>query len=103
MLIWGKLQSTTQQRLLPIPHPHPPEPAPPPPPRRILSTSSLPSTAATAVLRLGALTAFAPPPDVLVPPPPLGLKMVLRLLVDGAGSACLGAAGGGGTENRARS
>lgn len=40
---------------------------------------------------------------MLVPPPPLGLKIVLRLLVDGAGSACLGAAGGGGTEKRARS
>lgn len=29
--------------------------------------------------------------------------MVLRLLVDVGGSACLGAAGGGGTEKRARS
>jgi hypothetical protein len=54
------------------------------------------------VLRLGALTALAPPPDMLVPPP-FELKMVLRLLVDAAGSACFGAAGGGGTENRARS
>jgi len=40
---------------------------------------------------------------MLAPGPPFGLKMVFRLLVDGAGSACLGAAGGGGTENRARS
>jgi hypothetical protein len=39
----------------------------------------------------------------MLAPPPLGLKTVLRLLVDAAGSACLGAAGGGGTENRARS
>lgn len=36
-------------------------------------------------------------------PPPAGLKMVLRRLVDADGSACLGGAGGGGTEKRARS
>lgn len=66
------------------------------------STSSFPSTAATAVFLLGALTALAPPPDMLAPGP-LGLKMVLRRLVAVAGSACLGGAGGGGTENKARS
>lgn len=55
------------------------------------------------MLRLGARTALAPPPDVVAPGPALGLKMVLRLLEDVGGSACLGAAGGGGTEKRARS
>lgn len=55
------------------------------------------------MLRLGARTALAPPPDVVAPGPPLGLKMVLRRLVDVGGSACFGAAGGGGTEKRARS
>jgi hypothetical protein len=39
----------------------------------------------------------------MLAPAPLGLKTVLRLLVDAAGSVCLGAAGGGGTEKRARS
>lgn len=38
-----------------------------------------------------------------MPAPPLGLNMVLRLFADGAGSVCLVAAGGGGTEKRARS
>lgn len=78
-----------------------PEPAPPPPPLRILSTRSLPSTAATAVFLRGARTAFAPPPDMLAPPP-FALNTVFRLFADANGSACL-VGGGGGTENRARS
>jgi hypothetical protein len=40
---------------------------------------------------------------VVAPGPPLGLKMVLRRLLEVGGSACFGAAGGGGTEKRARS
>lgn len=78
-----------------------PLPAPPPPPSLILSTSSLPRIAATAVFRLGARTAFAPPPIVLPLPALLGSKTVFRLL--DADSCALGAGGGGGTEKRARS
>lgn len=80
-----------------------PATAPPPPPLRILSTSSVPKTAATAVFLRGALTALAPPPVMLVLAPPLMLNVVLRLLELDAGSCAFGAEGGWGTEKRARS